>query len=102
LPKSKGKQSTDSSEKDNLKQFDKARKVLATIVEHLPYLVIMTNSTSVRDSLIRCTEVDDYAEYVEQEFGVTPNKILEFFDRGVLNYDLACLQKTAKVAQLVV
>ena len=87
--------------KEDFKMIDKARKVLATIVEHLPYLAIMTQSSSIRDSLVRCTEVDDYAEYVEQEFSVTPATILEFFDRGVLNYDLASLQKSAKVAQLV-
>jgi hypothetical protein len=86
--------------KEDLKLFDKARKVLATIVEHLPYLAIMTNSESIRSSLVKCTEVPDYAEYVTQEFGVTPNTILEFFDRGVLNYDLASLQKSAKVVQL--
>jgi len=86
--------------KEDLKLFDKARKVLATIVEHLPYLAIMTNSQSIRDSLVKCIEVPDYATYVTDEFGVTPGTILEFFDRGVLNYDLASLQKSAKVAQL--
>jgi hypothetical protein len=97
--KSKGKPAVLSTE--DRKMVDKARKVLATIVEHLPYLAIMTQSDSIRDSLVRCGEVDDYADYVEQEFGVSPNTILEFFDRGVLNYDLASLQKSAKVAQLV-
>jgi hypothetical protein len=97
--KSKGKPAVLSTE--DRKMVDKARKVLATIVEHLPYLAIMTQSDSIRDSLVRCTEVNDYAEYVQQEFGVTPTTILEFFDRGVLNYDLASLQKSAKVAQLV-
>jgi hypothetical protein len=97
--KSKGKPAVLSNE--DRKMVDKARKVLATIVEHLPYLAIMTQSDSIRDSLVRCGEVDDYADYVQQEFGVSPNTILEFFDRGVLNYDLASLQKSAKVAQLV-
>jgi hypothetical protein len=97
--KSKGKPAVLSNE--DRKMVDKARKVLATIVEHLPYLAIMTQSDSIRDSLVRCREVDDYAEYVQQEFGVSPDTILEFFDRGVLNYDLASLQKSAKVAQLV-
>jgi len=97
--KSKGKATTVSTE--DRKMVDKARKVLATIVEHLPYLAIMTQSDSIRDSLVRCKEVDDYADYVEQEFGVSPDTILDFFDRGVLNYDLASLQKSAKVAQLV-
>lgn len=99
VSKAKGKPAVLS--KEDFKMIDKARKVLATIVEHLPYLAIMTQSGSIRDSLVRCTEVDDYAEYVEQEFSVTPATILEFFDRGVLNYDLASLQKSAKVAQLV-
>jgi hypothetical protein len=97
--KAKGKPAVLS--KEDFKMIDKARKVLATIVEHLPYLAIMTQSSSIRDSLVRCTEVSDYAEYVEQEFSVSPSTILEFFDRGVLNYDLASLQKSAKVAQLV-
>jgi hypothetical protein len=99
ISKAKGKSTVLSNE--DLKMVDKARKVLATIVEHLPYLAIMTQSDSIRDSLVRCSEVDDYADYVEQEFGVSPDTILEFFDRGVLNYDLASLQKSAKVAQLV-
>ncbi len=86
--------------KEDLKIFDKARKVLSTIVEHLPYLAIMTQSPSIRDSLVKCSEVPDYNEYVTQEFGIEPKMILEFFDRGVLNYDLASLQKSAKVAEL--
>jgi len=87
-------------DREELKLYDKARKVLATIVEHLPYLAFMTNTDTVRTSLERCNEVEDYREYVTQEFGVSPKMILEFFDRGVLNYDLASLQKTAKVAEL--
>jgi hypothetical protein len=87
-------------DREELKLYDKARKVLATIVEHLPYLAFMTNTDTVRASLERCNEVEDYREYVTQEFGVNPKMILEFFDRGVLNYDLASLQKTAKVAEL--
>jgi hypothetical protein len=87
-------------DREELKLYDKARKVLATIVEHLPYLAFMTNTDTVRASLERCNEVEDYREYVTQEFGVSPKMILEFFDRGVLNYDLASLQKTAKVAEL--
>jgi hypothetical protein len=87
-------------DREDLKLYDKARKVLATIVEHLPYLAFMTNTDTVRASLERCNEVEDYREYVTQEFGVSPRMILEFFERGVLNYDLASLQKTAKVAEL--
>jgi hypothetical protein len=89
-----------SVNKETLKLIDKARKVLSTIVEHLPYLAIMTKSTTVRDSLIRCNEVPDYNEYVTTEFGVTPNKIIDLFDRKILNYDLASLQKTAAVKKL--
>ena len=87
-------------DRETIKLYDKARKVLATIVEHLPYLAFMTNTDTVRASLERCNEVEDYRDYVTQEFGVSPELILEFFDRGVLNYDLASLQKTAKVAEL--
>jgi hypothetical protein len=86
--------------KEDLKQIDKARKVLTTIVEHLPYLSFMTKTTTVRDSLIKCSENTDYREYVTEEFGVTPTKILDLFDRGILNYDLATLQKTAKTLQI--
>lgn len=81
---------------DALKEIDKARKTLVTIIEHLPYLAFMTNTTSIRGSLIRCNEVADYAEYVVTEFGVPADKILEFFDRGILPIGLASLQKTAK------
>jgi hypothetical protein len=86
--------------KEDLKLYDKARKTLATIVEHLPYLVIMTETKTVKESLVRCTEVEDYTDYVTQEFGVPPDKILEWFETGKMNYDLASLQKTAKIAQL--
>jgi hypothetical protein len=88
--------------REDLKLLDRARKVLTTIVEHLPYLVIMTQTATVRDSLQQCAEVDDYRDYVTQEFGVSPHKILDLFDRGVLNYDLASLQKSARVQQLEV
>lgn len=87
-------------DRETIKLYDKARKVLSTIVEHLPYLAFMTNTDTVRASLERCNEVEDYRDYVTQEFGVSPKLILEFFERGVLNYDLASLQKTAKVAEL--
>jgi hypothetical protein len=86
--------------KEDLKLLDKARKTLTNIVEHLPYLAFATNTNSVRDSLEACNSNDDYREYVSSEFGVPPRKILELFDRGVLNYDLASLQKTAKKLQI--
>lgn len=86
--------------KEDLKLIDKARKTLTTIVEHLPYLAIMTQSNTIKDSLEKCTQNEDYCEYVTNEFGVTPDKILNLFERGVLNYDLASLQKSAKVLQL--
>ena len=89
-----------SEDKDAAKLLDQARKVLATIVEHLPYLAFMTKTDSVRASLIKCNEIDDYKEYVTEEFGATPEQILDFFDRGILNYDLASLQKSAKTFQL--
>jgi hypothetical protein len=86
--------------KEDLKLIDKARKTLTTIVEHLPYLAIMTQSNTIKDSLEKCNQNEDYREYVTNEFGVTPDKILNLFERGVLNYDLASLQKSAKVLQL--
>jgi hypothetical protein len=86
--------------KEELKMLDKARKTLVTIVEHLPYLAFMTNTTSIRNSLIRCGEVADYDAYVTEEFGVPAHKILEFFDRGVLPLGLASLQKAAKTLQI--
>lgn len=91
------------SQMDNteLKLLDKARKTLTTIVEHLPYLVIATGETNVRDSLVKCDRELEYRAYVTKEFGLNPMGILGLFDRGVLNYDLAVLQKTAKVSQLL-
>ena len=86
--------------KEELKLLDKARKTLTTIVEHLPYLAYATNTQTVRESLIACDQLADHREYVTQEFGVDPKTILELFDRGVLNYDLASLQKTAKTLQI--
>lgn len=86
--------------REDLKLIDKARKTLTTIVEHLPYLVIMTKAVTVRDSLVKCNQNDDYRDYVSNEFGVTPDNILDLFDRGILNYDLATLQKSAKVLEL--
>jgi hypothetical protein len=86
--------------REDLKLVDKARKTLTTIVEHLPYLAYATKTTTVRASLEACDAVDDYREYVTAEFGVTPRNIIELFDRGVLNYDLASLQKTAKIMQI--
>lgn len=86
--------------KEDLELIDKARKTLTTIVEHLPYLAIMTQTDSIRDSLEKCNQIDDYRTYVTEEFGVAPDMILELFERNVLNYDLASLQKSAKVLQL--
>ena len=86
--------------KEDLELIDKARKALTTIVEHLPYLSIMTKCDTVRDTLIKCNEKKDYRDYVREEFGVPPDIILDLFDRGVLNYDLASLLKSAKVLNL--
>jgi len=86
--------------KEDLELIDKARKALTTIVEHLPYLSIMTKSDTVRETLVRCDQKEDYRDYVCNEFGVPPNIILDLFDRGVLNYDLASLMKSAKVLNL--
>lgn len=96
----KKKQSRSAMSKEDLKIVDKARKTLTTIVEHLPYLAYATNTKTVRESLEACLDSDDYAEYVTMEFGVSPEMIIEMFDRGVLNYDLASLQKTAKTRDI--
>lgn len=83
-----------------LKVVDKARKTLTTIVDHLPYLAFATNTTTVRDSLEACNASDDYRQYVTEEFGVTPQMMIELFDRGVINYDLASLNKTGKALEI--
>jgi hypothetical protein len=49
---------------------------------------------------VYCSQNNEYNDYVTAEFGVSPVDIMHFFDRGVLNYDLASLQKRAKVDQL--
>jgi hypothetical protein len=90
----------ESMDHEEMSIADKARKVLVTIVEHLPYLTFMTNQDTIRDSLTTCINDSEYHDYVTTEFSVTPQKILEFFDRGILNYDLASLQKSAKVNKL--
>lgn len=94
------KKSRKEMSKEELKLIDKARKTLTTIVEHLPYLAYATNTQGVRESLEACDQSNDHREYVTQEFGVPPDKIIELFDRGVLNYDLASLQKTAKALKI--
>jgi hypothetical protein len=98
--KAKGKAKTAPMSKEELKLLDKARKTLATIVEHLPYLAFATNTKTVRESLEVCRNSKDYNAYVTHEFGVPPKTILELFDRGVLNYDLASLQKAGKQLNL--
>lgn len=98
--KKKQSQKRSQMSKEDLKLIDKARKTLTTIVEHLPYLAIMTQCETVRDSLVKCSQNEDYFDYVSSEFGAPPDKILDLFERGVLNYDLASLQKSARVLQL--
>ena len=88
------------ADKEALKLLDKARKVLTTIVEHLPYLSFMTGKDTVLDSLKRCDEVDDYREYVTEQFGVSPAAIIGFFERGVLPIGLASLQRAAMAKQI--
>lgn len=94
------KQSRKEMSKADLQLMDKARKTLTTIVEHLPYLAYATNTSTVLESLEACDSMDDHRDYVTSEFGVEPRKIIELFDRGVLNYDLASLQKTAKTLEI--
>jgi len=88
------------TDKAQLKLIDKARKTLTAIVEGLPYLAFATKKDTIRDSLLACNNSTDYKEYVTEEFGVEPKLIIDLFDRGVLNYDLASLQKSAKAIEL--
>jgi hypothetical protein len=87
--------SRDKMSKEDLKLVDKARKTLTTIVEHLPYVVIMTAKDSIKDALTVCCHEEDYNVYINQEFGVSAAAILGFFERGILNYDLATLHTKA-------
>lgn len=95
-----GSKSPAKPSKEDYKLVDQARKTLTTIVEHLPYLVIMTKSQTVRDSLIICSQNSDYQSWIRDEFGVDADDILRLFDRGILNYNLASLQKSARIRQL--
>lgn len=95
-----GKSKGISKKTPEMKLEDRARKVLTTIVEHLPYLTFMTKQATINDSLKYAINDNDVNEYVTQEFGVTPEKIKDFFDRGVLNYKLASLQTTVKINEL--
>lgn len=105
----KGKTTLDKKKKDQadkpltneeVKIMAKVRETLTNIVEHLPYLAIATNTTTVKASLEACAESEDYTEYVTTEFGVSPAMIIDLFDRGVLNYDMASLLKTAKTQEI--
>lgn len=87
-------------DREQVKLEDKVRKVLTTIVEHLPYIAFMTGKDTVMGSLKRSDEVDDYREYVTAEFGVSPSTIIDWFNRGVLPLGLASLQQAAKSLQI--
>jgi hypothetical protein len=78
----------------------RARETLVAIIEYLPYLMFATKSDSIKHSLEICQQNDEYRQYVLDAFKVSPAKIADLFARGILNYDLAGLQRSAKVASL--
>ena len=86
--------------REELKLLDKARKTLVTIIEHLPHLVSATATDTIADCLDYAASNDDYNEYITTEFGLPPASIKALFDRGVINYDLASLQKSTKIKML--
>jgi hypothetical protein len=96
----KSKKAGDKVKTEQQSIEEHVRKVLATIVEELPTLTYMTNQTTLHDSLVYASNDSGIREYVTQEFHVSPQKILEFFERGVLNYELASMQSIAKVQDL--
>lgn len=98
--KSSAVESIETVDRSALKLVDRVRKVLTTIVENLPYVVIMTQTNSIQDALKKCNAVPDYNEYITTEFGLSPTHILSLFDRGILNYELSSLLKTAKILSL--
>lgn len=95
-------QSALRSQIDNTEQkfWDKVRKVLTTIVEHLPYITVMTGHTDIKEALKCCSTNQDYNDYIVEEFGFGPMFIIDLFDRGVINYELAMLTNVAKVSNL--
>jgi hypothetical protein len=102
----KGKTTKGSQKKSNgahnTKEIEKlkskVREVFATVVEHLPHLAVMTKQNSIKDTLKKCIKIKEYNQYVSKEFKLSPVEILDLFEKGVLNYDLAGLQKSAKLA----
>lgn len=78
----------------------RARETVVAIVEHMPYLMFGTNTNTIREALEACEEDAEHREYVISAFNVTPKTIQRLFDQGVLNYDLASLQRSAKMASL--
>jgi hypothetical protein len=89
------------SDKGGKTLLKKARETLINIVENLPFIAVMTGRDDIRDSLIICEANADHRGYVRDEFGISPINILALFDRGVLNYDLATLQKSVKLRYLM-
>jgi len=91
----------DSVVKEVNDNYSKARKVITTIVEHLHCLPLMTNQDNIKDSLLFAEQDgDDIGKYITDEFGASPRKILDFFERGVINYKLTSLQSSAKLREL--
>jgi hypothetical protein len=93
LTKPKNKSAKSVSDVEDQRSYEQARRVLVTVVEHLPYITYLTDKDTIRESLEKCVEVDYYGEWVEENLGLKPDYILGLFDRGVLKYNLACLQK---------
>lgn len=78
----------------------RARETVVAIIEHMPYLMFGTNTNTIREALEACESNTEHREYVISAFNVTPKTIQRLFDQGVLNYDLASLQRTAKMTSL--
>jgi hypothetical protein len=94
----KAKSVDDEKTMNDLKK--RARETVVAIVEHMPYLMFGTNANTIREALEACEADAEHREYVVTAFNVTPKTIHRLFDQGVLNYDLASLQRTAKLASL--
>jgi hypothetical protein len=97
IKKPKDQKPTD--ERESAAMLNRARGTLVAIVEYMPYLMIGTACSTIRETLLACRD-QERRQYVLDSFNVSPEKILELFDRGILNYDLTSLQKAATVQVL--
>lgn len=92
--------SAESDEKVTEDLRKRARETLVAIVEYLPYLMFATKSDSIKHSLQICQQNGEFRQYVLDAFKVSPAKIIDLFERRILNYDMAGLQRSAKIASL--